>query len=646
MARADDTKLIDRFDEFYKAYYRNDIGELAQKYPDEQKSLYIDWDDLKGFDADLADDFRRKPEQLRGYAEKALRLYDLPVDISLGQAHVRVENLPEFIPISDIQADHRGRLVEVRGTVEKSTDVSPEITTAAFECQRCGTLSRIPEEGGELQEPHECQGCERQGPFRINYDQSEFIDRQELYVKEFSEGIEKGDAKGIEVRIEDDITGRVTIGDHVRVTGIAKLEQADAKNNSSRFGFYLDGVAVDEIDRKFPDVEVTEEEKEKIVELSNADNLFEQLRGSVAPTVHGKTIEKRALVFQLFNGVPKQYEDGTWVRGSIHTLFISDPGTFIDRVLESAANSSPHAVEVSASETSATGLTTSAVRSNKSNNAGAWEIEAGPLIKADQGYAFINGIQDLSGDAESSVETVLTQQSVDASKATATATFDARTSIMALGRPIYGRFDAYEPIGEQIDVAPSIISAVDLLFPLTDRPDPEEDEEKASHTLQAAKSGEIKAHYEKTTSESGYTEDDVDDAISQVAPPINPELLRKYIAYAQRNCFPTLTQEAREKLQEYYVEVRSLGIEQGAPVPVSEKKLETLVRLSEASARARLSESVEEEDAKRAIESVEYTLQKLGLDPETGEFDEEEVQTGDTQKKERESRNGLNRSKT
>ena len=64
MARADDNELIDSFEEFYRSYYRNEIGELAQKYPNEEKSLYVDWQDLYRFDPDLADDFRNKPTQL------------------------------------------------------------------------------------------------------------------------------------------------------------------------------------------------------------------------------------------------------------------------------------------------------------------------------------------------------------------------------------------------------------------------------------------------------------------------------------------------------------------------------------------------------------------------------------------------------
>lgn len=631
MARADDTDLIDSFEEFYKSYYRNEIEELAQKYPNEQKSLYIDWEDLYRYDPDLAYDYRNKPTQLREYAEEALRLYDLPVDISLGKAHVRVEGLPEPTPISDIRGDHRGMLLAVPGTVEKTTEVQPKITTAAFECQRCGTLTRIPQEGESFQEPHECQGCERQGPFRINYDQSEFIDAQKLSLKEPQTGFRDGDAETIEVNLEDDITGIVSIGDKVVVTGILKLDQeGSTRKKSPRFGKYLNGQTL-EIVKSHTLAEITDDDTEEILELSNDPNLFDRLEQSIAPTVYGWSKEKRALALQLFGGVSKEYEDGTSIRGNIHTLFVSDPGTFIQRVLESALEYSPHAVEVDGSETSATGLTTTGVRSKSSSNDDGWEIGAGPLIEADQGHALINGIHELNSEAESSLETVLKRQSVDASKATASKTFDARTSVMAIGNPKYGRFDQYEPIGEQLTVRPDLISSFDLVFTLTDNPEPDIDAELADQTLTTAYSGEVKAQHEAVSASSDYTEEQVEEVTGKVTPEIDPELLRRYVTYARENCFPTLTEEARDEIQEFYVELRSRGSDEDLPVAVSAKKLEALVRLAEASARARLSDTVTTDDVARAIELVSYSLEEIGIAPKTGEFDSDVIEAGATQ---------------
>ncbi|RLM60141.1 cell division protein, partial [Halorubrum sp. Atlit-9R] len=151
--------LTERFIEFYRNYYREEIGTLAQQYPKEKRSLHIDYDDLYRFDSELADDYITKPGQFQECAEEALRLFDLPADVKLGQAHVRMRNLPEAVDIRNLRVndDHIGTLMSVQGIVRKATDVRPKITEAAFECQRCGTMSYIPQGDGGFQEPHECQ---------------------------------------------------------------------------------------------------------------------------------------------------------------------------------------------------------------------------------------------------------------------------------------------------------------------------------------------------------------------------------------------------------------------------------------------------------------------------------------------------------
>ena len=396
MARADDTELIDTFEEFYRSYYRNEIAELAQKYPNEQKSLYVDWQDLYRFDSDLADDFRNKPAQLVEYAEEALRLYDLPVDVSLGQAHVRVTGLPEATGIRDIRADHRGNLIAVQGIVRKATDVRPKITNAAFECQRCGTLTRIPQEGGDFQEPHECQGCERQGPFRINYDQSEFIDAQKLRIQESPEGLRGGETpQNIDINVEDDITGEVTAGDHVRATGILKLEQqGNDREKSAMFDVYMEGLSVEIEDEEFEEMEITEEDRKEIIELSNQPDIYEQMVGAIAPSIYGYEKEKQAIIFQLFSGVTKFLPDGSRTRGDLHILLVGDPGTGKSALLQYIRNIAPRSVYTSGKGSSSAGLTAAAVRDDFGEGQ-QWTLEAGALVLADQGVAAIDELDKM-----------------------------------------------------------------------------------------------------------------------------------------------------------------------------------------------------------------------------------------------------------
>ncbi|MCL7416436.1 MAG: AAA family ATPase, partial [Halalkalicoccus sp.] len=189
------------------------------------------------------------------------------------------------------------------------------------------------------------------------------------------------------------------------------------------------------------------------------------------------------------------------------------------------------------------------------------------------------------------------------------------------------RFDQYEPIGEQIDLEPALISRFDLIFTVTDKPDPDEDRKLAQHILQTNYAGELNTQRTNLPSPD-VTREEVDAVTEEVAPDIDAELLRKYIAYAQQSCFPRMADDAREAIQEFYVDLRSKGADEDAPVPVTARKLEALVRLAEASARVRLSDTVEREDAERVIEIVRSCLQDIGVDPETGEYDVDVIETG------------------
>ncbi|EMA70272.1 LAGLIDADG family homing endonuclease [Halorubrum distributum] len=405
MAQAGTQDLTERFIQFYRNYYREEIGQLAQRYPNEQRSLYVSYDELFQFDRDLAEDFLNKPEQMREYAEEALRLYDLPADVSLGRAHVRIEDLPESVDIRGIRVhdDHIGKLVSIQGIVRKATDVRPKVTEAAFECQRCGTMTYIPQSDGGFQEPHECQGCERQGPFRVNFDQSEFVDSQKLRIQESPEGLRGGETpQSIDVDIVDDITGEVSPGDHVTCVGVLHIEQVEQGNEKSAiFDLYMDGVSIAIEDEEFEDMDITEADKRDIIELSERDDIYEAMVGSIAPAIYGYEEEKLAMILQLFSGVTKHLPDGSRIRGDLHMLLIGDPGTGKSQMISYVENIAPRSVYTSGKGSSAAGLTAAAVRDDFGDGQ-QWSLEAGALVLADKGIAAVDELDKMdcvTGDA-------------------------------------------------------------------------------------------------------------------------------------------------------------------------------------------------------------------------------------------------------
>jgi replicative DNA helicase Mcm len=256
-----------------------------------------------------------------------------------------------------------------------------------------------------------------------------------------------------------------------------------------------------------------------------------------------------------------------------------------------------------------------------------WTLEAGALVLADKGIAAVDELDKMNPDDRSAMHEGLEQQEISISKAGINATLKSRCSLLGAANPKYGRFDQYEPIGEQIDLEPALVSRFDLIFTVTDQPDPEKDADLADHIINTNYAGEL--HTQRTnTTNSNFTQEEVDDVTEDVAPEIEPELLRKYIAYAKRTCYPTMTDEAKQAIRDFYVDLRAKGADEDAPVPVTARKLEAIVRLSEASARVRISDTVEIEDAERVIEIVRSCLQDIGVDPETGQFDADVVETG------------------
>jgi replicative DNA helicase Mcm len=118
------------------------------------------------------------------------------------------------------------------------------------------------------------------------------------------------------------------------------------------------------------------------------------------------------------------------------------------------------------------------------------------------------------------------------------------------------------------------------------------------------------------------------DAQSMLIP---RDLFRKYVAYAKQRVHPELSKEAVEELKTFYVELRNKPVSSESamrPIPISARQLQALIRMSEASAKLRLSKTVSKEDAKQAIEIMKYYLMQVGYDYESKQFDIDRISTG------------------
>ncbi|HEV2231470.1 MAG TPA: minichromosome maintenance protein MCM, partial [Thermoplasmata archaeon] len=334
---------------------------------------------------------------------------------------------------------------------------------------------------------------------------------------------------------------------------------------------------------------------------------------SLAPTIRGMEEEKEAIALQLFGGVEKRHPDGIRVRGDIHVLLVGDPGTAKSQLLRNVAEVAPRGIYTSGKGATAAGLTAAAVKDDFGG--GRWMLEAGMLVLADGGIAVVDELDKMTPEDRSAMHEALEQQTVSIAKAGITATLNARCPVLAAANPKWGRFTPERTIAEQIDLPPTLLSRFDVIYSIQDRPEEGRDRFLANRILLSHQEGEARE------ASFGYA-----PSVASGGAPFSPDLLKKYIAYARRNIRPVLSADALRTLEDFYVRVRKQGEEPDSPVPITARQLEALVRLSEAAARARLSDVVSVEDAERSTRIVEGFLKRVSTTD--GKLDIDLVSTG------------------
>jgi replicative DNA helicase Mcm len=595
-------ELNSKLDEFFRKYYHEEILRVGRSYP-EEKRLLVDFKDLEVFDFELSEHLLDHPDETLAASERVLRDLDLPFEGGTPAINAAYINLPTAFQllVRDIRSDHVGKLISVAGVVRKTADIRPKLVVGNYECQRCGHTMKIPQHDIQIKDPYLCEACETRGPFKLLSTNSKLTNFQKILIQERLEDLRgREHPKQLTIFLEDDLTGLVMPGDKVELIGILRTSR-NFKNKTRVFDIYLETTYVRPVEVEFEEINISKEDEERIVKLSKDPKIYDLIKDSIAPHIYGFHDIKTAVMYQLFSSPPIEMLDGGRIRGDSHILILGEPATGKSEVLQYVSKElAPKGVFTSGKGATGAGLTATAVKDEFGD--GGWSLEAGALVLADRGIACIDEFDKMTTEDRSSMHEAMEQQTVSIAKAGMLAQFSARTAILAAANPKLGRFDQYRPISEQINLPPTLISRFDLIFTVKDVID--DTKMIAKHILDSVLSP------------------------SKVAPPISPEFMRLYLAYARQHCFPTLTEEARHELEEYYIARREAS--RDAAMPLTARQLWAVIRLSRASARVRLSGKATVEDARNAIRLLDASLQDVGIDLESGTVDIDMIMTGVT----------------
>lgn len=489
-------------------------------------------------------------------------------------------------------------------------------------------------------------------PLVTEYGYCTYRDHQTISIQEMPERAPAGQLpRGVDVILDDDLVDKCKPGDRVQLVGIYRsLGNRNAGHNTALFKTIVLANNVVMLSSKsgggIASATITDTDIRNINKVSKKKNLFELLSQSLAPSIFGHNYIKKAVLLMLLGGIEKNLENGTHLRGDINVLMVGDPSTAKSQILRFVLNTAPLAIATTGRGSSGVGLT-AAVTSDKET--GERRLEAGAMVLADRGVVCIDEFDKMSDIDRVAIHEVMEQQTVTIAKAGIHTSLNARCSVVAAANPIFGQYDVHKDPHKNIALPDSLLSRFDLLFVVTDDIDDSRDRlisehvlkmhryrqpgteegapvrEQATQTLGVGIEAEADASrptdvYEKFNAmlHSGVTLT-IGKGKDKRVEVLSIPFMKKYIQYAKLRIKPVLSQEASDRISEIYVALRNDDMKgnERKTSPMTVRTLETIIRLSTAHAKARLSNRVERKDAEAAYGILKFALFKEVMEDES-----------------------------
>ena len=386
--------IANRFAAFLNEYYKN---ELIKAISEKKDSLAIDFSLLEKFDVELADYLLEKPDEAIPIAEETAQQLDL---IEERKIRLRFFNLPKDreIRIRNIRAEHIGKMLVVEGIVKRASEIRPEVSEAIFECPGCGNRISVIQTERAITMPVKCEVCNTKKGFRL-VDQK-LYDARWIVIEEPYEVVTGERPSEIMVYLKEDLTSpkmqnKTDPGNRIKIVGILKQLQRRVKGSRSRqMEIYIEANYIEGIEVEWEEIEISDEDRKKIIELSKDPKLYEKLIASISPSIYGAEEIKEAILLQLFGGETPILPDGSRIRGEIHILLVGDPASGKSRLMQQVVRLLPRAKYVSGRGVTGVGLTAAVTRDEEF--LGGWVLEAGAVVMANKSVLAIDEFSKVS----------------------------------------------------------------------------------------------------------------------------------------------------------------------------------------------------------------------------------------------------------
>ncbi|GBE78416.1 DNA replication licensing factor mcm3 [Sparassis crispa] len=655
----DRTRIFEEFLDSDSDLY-NYKDEIARMLRQDQRRLIVNIDDLRDYRRDFADGLLKQPVDYLPAFDDALanfvnrvhdqekydvsgKSYRVGFSGSFGDHHVSPRTL---------RAAQLGKMISLEGIVTRCSLVRPKMLKSVHYCPETHlfhareyrdattTTSNLPPTSSVTP-----QQDDEGHPLETEFGHCIFRDHQRISIQEMPERAPAGQLpRSTDVILDDDLVDKCKPGDRIQLVGVYRSVGGGA---SGAFKTLILANNINLLSSKIgggiAQTALTDSDIRMINQMSKRSNIYELLSQSLAPSIYDNDHIKSAVLLLLLGGGEKNLPNGTHIRGDINLLMVGDPSTAKSQILRFVLSTAPLAIATTGRGSSGVGLT-AAVTMDK--DTGERRLEAGAMVLADRGVVCIDEFDKMSDIDRVAIHEVMEQQTVTIAKAGIHTTLNARCSVVAAANPIYGQYDVHKDPHKNIALPDSLLSRFDLLFVVTDDVDEVRDRMIADHVLRMHRYLPPGVEEGTPVADSltqslaiegpGVVSENADEgepspfekydpllhigvgatlSSTRSKKPRKKEVLsiafvKKYIQYAKNKPAPVLTKGAADHIVNVYATLRNEDLEgtKRRTSPLTARTLETLIRLSTAHAKARLSPKVQERDAKAAEELLRYAL--------------------------------------
>ncbi|KAF0689972.1 Aste57867_18616 [Aphanomyces stellatus] len=507
------------------------------------------------------------------------------------------------VPIRDVKAAKVGSLVRIKGMVTRVSNVKPLVVVATYTCETCSfeVYQEVKSRNFNplIQCPSEkCTVNRTNGRLLMQTKASKFQKFQEVKFQELPDQVPMGHIpRTLTVYLRGELTRTCEPGALVTICGIF-LPLPYSPQRQMQVGLitetYLEATHVINHKKRYSAMDASDEMENEIHRLQDSSNLYSMLSQSIAPEIYGHEDIKKALLLLMIGGVTKRMDEGMKIRGDINILLMGDPGVAKSQLLKHIATISPRGIYTTGKGSSGVGLTAAVVRDQMTKE---MTLEGGALVLADMGICCIDEFDKMEEGDRTAIHEVMEQQTVSIAKAGITTTLNARSSVLAAANPIYGRYNKKLTASQNINLPNALLSRFDLLFLILDTAQYDKDEALARHVTYV--------HRFCKNPDMAFE-------------PVRPDVLRYFVAIAKQY-IPAIPESLCSYVVEAYVTLRQQqDSSNDAQTAMTARQLLSILRLSQALARLRFSNTVMTADVDEAIRLVYVSKSSLHEDESAG----------------------------